>query len=333
MRFSLLTAALSVLTSFVVVSACFDSSSPNVAGSGDGGGGGGAGENDGSVTSQADGAPTGQAGDASSGSDADAAKGAPTIASTRQAPPADGAAVALHHVVVVAHVTSKKAGQVWVQDQGGGPYSGILLSCNYGGTSPNCSMTQAQIDALAVGAVVDVSGAFASALPVGAPMGAQPSLRIDAPVITTTGQSSMPVAVSVTAATIDKTQLASVGARPYEGAYVQVNGASFPVSTVTATDLTAACTDKSLPPQTGTTYTGFEVTNAGATIAVGLGFYNTVTYCLPCGGVALPYPCSNPVIVGEMFTSLRGIVEPAYNANGQVYLQVSPITDTDAPHS
>jgi hypothetical protein len=229
---------------------------------------------------------------------------------------------------VTARVTSKKYGKVWVQDAGGGAYSGIEVFCDYGGTKPNCSMTQAQIDALAIGSVVDVTGMFSSFLLSTAPAGAQPNLEIDAPTISATGQNATPTAVDVDAATIARDQLAAPTADPYKGAYVRVTGGSAMVSSTNAMEFATSCTDKSTPAQTGTTFGGFEVSGGGKTLAVGLGFYKTVTYCLPCTGVAMPYPCTNQV-TNQTFSSVSGIVEPEYNANGMVYLQLSPTTDSD----
>jgi hypothetical protein len=203
------------------------------------------------------------------------------------------------------------------------------LFCNYGGTTPNCAMTKAQIDALAIGTEVDVTGNFSSFLLSTAPAGAQPQLEIDAPMITPTGNTQTAVAISVDAATIAHDQLAAPGADPYKGAYVKVNGTSFTASSITPMEFQSTCTDKSMPPQNGTTFNGFEVTSGGSMLDIGLSFYNTVTYCLPCSGVAMPYPCTNPVTANEAFTSVSGIVEPQYNKNGSVYLQLSPTSDTD----
>ena len=258
-----------------------------------------------------------------SGSNGSGAGSATSIKAIRMNQPTNGAPVTLKGVVVTGHVSSKKYGHVWVQDAGGGQYSGIQLYCNYGGTHPNCSMTQAQIDALAVGTVVDVTGMFSSFLLSSAPSGAQPNLEIDAPTITSTGQTMTPVAVDVDAATIAKAQLASPAADPFKGAYVHVTGGPFKVSSTTAAEFTAPCTGSN--GSAGTTYDGFEASGSGQTLAVGLGFYNTVTYCLPSCG----YPCTNQV-TNQSFTNVSGIVEPEYNgSNQQVYLQLSPTTDGD----
>jgi hypothetical protein len=246
--------------------------------------------------------------------------------------PTNGSMVQLDNVVVTARVTSKKYGKIWIQDAGGGEYSGIEVFCNYGGSHPDCTMTQAQFDALAIGSVVNVSGMFNSFLLSTAPTGAQPNLEIEAPTVTATGQTMKPVAVDVSAADVASDQLAAAGAEPYKGAYVHLTDGSFMVSSTTAMEFATTCTDKSMTPQTGTTYGGFEATGGGKTLAIGLGFYKTVTYCLPCAGVAMPYPCANPV-TNQTFTSVSGIVEPEYNANGKVYLEVSPTSDDDLPHS
>jgi hypothetical protein len=232
-------------------------------------------------------------------------------------------------------VTSKKYGHVWIQDAGGGQYSGIELFCNYGGSSPNCPLTQQEIDALTVGEVVDVTGDFETFLLSTAPAGAVPNVEIDAPTITATGSTMAPVAVDVAAALVSKGNFALDGtAEPYKGTYVHVTGASvFQASSVTAAEFASSCVDMSTPPQTGTTYAGFELAGASQTLAMELSFYNTVTYCLPCSGVAMPYPCTNAVTASEGFTSVRGIVEPGYNANGQVYLEISPTADADVPHT
>lgn len=253
-----------------------------------------------------------------------------TVAAIRMNQPTNGMAVTIKAAVVVAHVSSKKSGSIWIQDAGGGPYSGIHVFCNYGGSSPDCTMTQAQIDALSVGTVVDVTGSFNSFLLSTAPSGAQPQLEIEKPTITPTGATMTPMATEVTADIVAKAQLASDGAAPYKGNYVKVTG-SFPVSSKTATEFASTCQDKSMPPMMGTTYSGFEVSGGGQTLAIGLNYYNTLTYCLPCSGVAMPYPCSNAVTT-QTFTSVTGVVEPNYNSNGMVYLEISPVNDTDLPH-
>jgi hypothetical protein len=250
-----------------------------------------------------------------------------SVRQLRMSPPAKGTIVNLAGLVVMAHVSSKRTGSVWVQDVGGGMYSGIHVFCNF--TDGTCALQQTQLDALAVGTVVNVSGTVAMYLPTSAPAGAVPELELDAPTITSTGDTRAPVAVDAAAADVAKTVL-GVASDPYKGCYVHVTGASsWTASTVTASELTGTCTDQSMPPQTGMQYTGFEAAGASATLAVGLGFYDTLTYCLPCTGVPAPYPCNNPVTASQTFPKLQGIVEPDFNANGAVYLRVSPVLDGD----
>jgi hypothetical protein len=225
--------------------------------------------------------------------------------------------VSLSNVVVIGHVTSKKYGHVYVQDPGGGEYSGIHLFCNYGGTSPNCAMTQAQIDAIAIGSVVSVGGSFQTYTP-STPTNAPSALEIDAPTITETGQTMTPVAIAVSAATLGKSQFQS-STDMYKGSYVKI-ASSATVSSTTPTEFQAACTGTT----SGTTYGGFEATVGGTTLAVGLNFYKSVTYCLPgCG-----FACSNPV-THQTFTQIAGIVEADSNANGAIYLRISPLSDSD----
>jgi hypothetical protein len=248
-----------------------------------------------------------------------------TVKAIRMNQPTTGTILSLSNVVVVAHVTSKKSGHVWVQDAGGGTYSGIHVFCNYGGTTPSCTMTQMQIDALAVGTVVNLSGKFNSFLLSGSPAGAQPELEIESPTITATGTTMAPVAVDVAASVVAKAQFMPGNSDPYKGAYVHVTGGPYPVSNATAPEFSAACT--SSMGMAGTTFAGFEATGGGQTLAIGLGYYNTLTYCIPqCG-----FPCTNQITT-QSFTSVSGVVEPDYNKNGMVYLKISPVVDTDLAH-
>jgi len=242
-----------------------------------------------------------------------------TIAELRQTPPPDGTIVTLPAVVVVVHVSSKTSGSVWVQDAGGGTYSGIHVFCSF---SSGCGLQQAQIDALAVGTVVNVTGTFQHYLATGAPAGAIPELEIDAPAITSTGDTMQPAAVDASAADIAKAAITT--SEPYRGTYVHVTGSSFTASTVTPPELAGTCIDRSMPPQTGTQYSGFEASGGAATLAVGLGFHDTLTYCLPCTGVPLPYACNNAVTQNQVFTKLQGIVD----ANDG-FVRISPVLDAD----
>ncbi|MDB4952785.1 MAG: hypothetical protein JWO36_354 [Myxococcales bacterium] len=264
------------------------------------------------------------------GGGGDGAATATTVKAIRMTQPTTGAMVSLSNVVVVTHVSSTKSGSIYVQDAGGGMYSGIKVFCNYGSTPPKCAMTRAQIDALAVGTVVNLTGAFNSFLLSTAPTGAQPVFEIENPTITATGAMMTPVAVDVAASVIAKAQLASPAADPYKGTYVHVTGAaSYTVSSVMAPEFMSTCTGMGSPGASGTTYNGFEATGGGQTLAIGLNFYHTLTYCLPCSA-AMPYPCANPV-TNQAFSSVRGIPEPDYNGTA-VFMRLSPVVDADLTH-
>jgi hypothetical protein len=241
-----------------------------------------------------------------------------TIAALRQSPPPDGTIVTLPAVVVVVHVSSKTSGSVWVQDAGGGTYSGIHVFCNY---AAGCALQQGQIDALAVGTVVTVTGTFKHYL---ANPAASPELEIDAPAITSTGDTMQPAAVDAAAADVAKDATGDA----YRGTYVRVTGSAWTASTITPAEMAGTCIDRSMPPQTGSQFSGFEATGGGATLAVGLGFHDTLTYCLPCTGVPLPYACTNAVTQNQMFGKLQGIVDADWG-NGAVFLRVSPVLDGD----
>ncbi len=254
----------------------------------------------------------------------DGPAGSQSVASIRQNQPTNGAAINLHQVVVVARVSSSKSGRIWVQDQGGGPYSGIEVYCSFTSTSHPCTMTRAQIDALNIGQVVDVAGSFDVYTP-SMPAGAQPSLEISQPTITADGGTMQPVAMTASASDISKDM--ATGAMQYKGAYVHVTG-PFTVSSTSPSEFQGTCTGSGTPPTMGTQYRGFEVTGGGATLAVGLDFYSTLTYCLPdtCG-----HTCSNQV-TNQTFTNITGVVEANYNtADNSVFLNISPVTDADLP--
>lgn len=248
------------------------------------------------------------------------------IKDLRQNPPAAMAPVALKDVVVVARVTSHKYGSVWVQDQGGGKFSGIHIFCNYGGKTPNCTMTQAQLDALQIGQLVSITGKYDPYTPK-MPANAQPQLEISSPVITTGSGMMAPFAIDVTPDQIAKDQFSGSSSDSYKGTLVHVTGGPYMVSNVMAPEFQATCMD--MAGMVGTTYYGFEVSGGGKTLALGTNFYSTLTYCLPqCG-----YPCTNPV-TNQSFTSVTGIVEPdASLSAGTQFLKISPVQDSDLPHS
>jgi hypothetical protein len=245
------------------------------------------------------------------------------IKALRQNPPVTGTPIAFKDVVVVGRVVSSKYGHLWVQDQGGGQYSGIQLFCNYGGSQPSCSMTKAQLEAFNVGQVVSVTGKYDPYTPK-TPPGAETQLEVSDPMITASAQMMAPVAIDVTADVVAKDQFTASTASPYKGALVHVTGGPFMVSTITAMEFQAQCT--SMTGMVGTTYYGFEVTGGQKTLAIGTNFYDSLTFCLQqCG-----YPCPNPVM-SQTFSAVTGVVENDTNTNGMQFLKVSPVSDDQLP--
>lgn len=289
----------------------------------------------------------GGGGDGGGGGGADADLGMiTTVKNLRMNQPTNGTLVTLQNVVVVGRVASSKTTKIWVQDQGGGQYSGIEIYCKYGS---NCTLTQTAAKAIKAKAVVNVTGKFDS-FAFSNPPNAQPTLEIESPVITDTGSTMAPVAVDVTAATIAMDQFAAGGgADPYKGAYVHVSDAtSVNVTNVMAGEYQATCSDMTMPtPLMGTTYDGFEAKAGSATLAVGLTFYSSVDWCIPCVGSAAgfnPYPCpdttsmypTQQVTGSTTFKGISGVVETESMAGsgsntGTVYLQIAPTYDGDIP--
>ena len=263
-----------------------------------------------------------------------------TIKNLRMNQPAVGTIVTLQNVVVVTHLDSKKSGTVWVQDQGGGQYSGIEVYCNYGGTSPNCTMTQTQFAAFTAGQVVNVTGKFDSFLLTSAPAGAQPVLEVESPTITTSSMTATPMPVNVTSAMVAKAVLTGAS-DAYKGTYVHITDltsytnanytAANPPVPPSTSEFYATCTGMGTTPASGNTLDGIDLTSGSTTIALSLHNYKTQDYCYPCTA-AMPYPCTNDVSKIQTFTSVSGIVEPNYNSNGMVYLGIAPTTDADLTH-
>ncbi len=264
----------------------------------------------------------------------DAGSGATTVAAFRMSLPAPGASLAFNGVVIVGWVTSTKYGHIWVQDPGGGPYSGVQLFCNYGGTTPNCPMTRTQVESLVRGQVVNVTGNYNPFTP-SSPASAPTLVEVGAPMVTPTGSMMDPVAVSVSPSDVSK---GMVSADMYAGVYVTMTG-SFTVSSVTASEFmntSYSCTTSgdggmsASAPQ----YFGFEMTDGTNTMAVGLGFYKSESYCLDSCFDSMCTSATTAghmlVSTGETFTGLTGVVEPA-SSSTESYLQVSPVVDMDLP--
>jgi hypothetical protein len=242
-----------------------------------------------------------------------------TIAQMNMAPPAAGTALSFGPVVVVAARLTTVGGaaryaEVYVQDPGGGMYSGLHVFCDtMPRSSPACSTAMHDlIGGLQPGQVVSVSGVYAT-------FNGEPEL--EQPMVTDSGTTMAPVAVSVTAAALaDSQQTLSPS---LASAYVHLAG-PIHVSNVTASKFasTTGCSGGM------TAYLGFDATAGSTTLAIGLGFPASVTYCLPgCTGAT----CAAPQLVttGETFSSLAGIVSlsPASTS----FVRVDPTSDADLP--
>jgi hypothetical protein len=231
----------------------------------------------------------------------------------------------LSHVVVVGSVANASFGELWVQDSGGGPSSGILVYCVYGGATASCKSDLNGFKSFGMGQVVDVTGVFNAHVPTNAPSTAS-QLRIDSPTITNTGMTATPIATSVPATTLDKGQLTD---RSYHGTYVQVDGPLMPTN-LGAPEFQASCRTASNDlGATGARYTGFEMSVGSSTIAVSLDMRDTLGYCVP-DTCQPPGHCAMPIAGNQTFDNARGIVEPHYDpTSGQTFLRFSPVLNSD----
>jgi hypothetical protein len=250
-----------------------------------------------------------------------------SIKSMRMNPPGPQTPLTLENVVIVQVVTASRHGDVWVQDSGGGMYSGIHLYCNYGGSNPSCAMTKAQIDALARGMVVNVSGKYDPYRP-SMPANAPALIEIGSPMITPTGATAAPVAITVTADEVAKDTLMMPSAEPYKGVYVRVMPGPFTISDVRPMEFQGTCP---IGDGGGMASFGVEATGQGKTLALALTFHKTAanpgsfSWCVPgC------FTCATNVLSNQTFTSISGVVEPASNPdNNSIYLSILPTVDGD----
>jgi hypothetical protein len=240
--------------------------------------------------------------------------------------------------VVVGGVANETVGELWVQDSGGGPSSGILVYCAYGATSPSCKSDPTSFKSYAVGHVVDITGVFNTHVPARAPATAS-QLRIDGPTITPTDMTATPIATPVPAAMLDKRQLSNT---EYHGTYVQVAG-PFVATNLGATEFQLACRtppvtdggtsqasdDGGAPPASVARYVGFEMSVGSATVAVSLDMRDTLGYCVP-DSCQPPGHCALPITANQIFPNVQGIVEPHYDAtSGEAFLRLSPVLNSD----
>ncbi|MDB4979569.1 MAG: hypothetical protein JWM82_321, partial [Myxococcales bacterium] len=246
-----------------------------------------------------------------------------TIRTLRASPPAGSPIIYLKGVVVVSRVALSTAGELWVQDPGGGLGSGILVYCDYAGTvSPCTTYDRTSWKQFRRGQLVDVIGVFHKHTPTGAPASAL-QLRIESPAITVAAGTMDPIATPVSAADIQMTQLAS---EMVKGTYVSVAG-PVAVSGLMPAEFLTTCPGAA----TGSPadhVVGFEANVGPAVLAVGLNLYETVSYCVAdtCAGT----PCTNPISMQKTFSKVLGIVEPRVSsATMPPFLRLSPTVDAD----
>ena len=249
-----------------------------------------------------------------------------SVRTLRTTVPPTGSLVALHNVVVVGRIAAISAGELWVQDAGGGRSSGILIFCDYSGTIRPCAYDSTTFKQFRRGQVVDIVGVFHKRTPKGASSMAQ-QLRIESPNVTVTSATMEPVATTVMASEIAKDQLGP-GVDPLKGSYVRVV-AAMTVASTSPREFQNACASGDAGASTAVRYVGFEAATGGTVLAVGLNFFQTVGFCLndPCPGASRT--CTNP-ITNQTFKTVQGVVEPHFESTtGDTFLRLSPTVDAD----
>jgi hypothetical protein len=236
---------------------------------------------------------------------------AATIKAVNMSPPAANTSVTITGVVTVGRVTSSSNATAWVQDAGGGPYSGIQLFCS----KSSCAEYD-KIDTLAPGEVVDVTGSYSVF---------QGSPELQGVTITKTGTTMAPVATVVTPQMVGKTtDSTSPAFTQWNQVLVRLAG-PMSATNVTAPQFSVACSGSGSNPDAGAAnvqYRGFEVTAGTTVVNIGLGFFDTLSYCLPgCG-----FACNDEVKVDDGFDSLQGV---ARVVDG--FVRVDPPTKEDMP--
>jgi hypothetical protein len=256
--------------------------------------------------------------------------------------PAFPQAVEVDGVVIVAKKKpSATVAEFWVQDPGGGPSSGIHIYCNTTAKSNACTTNLADIAALNIGDVINVSGKFDNNNFQGHP----DDFEIIQPTITKQNKTMAPVAMVVDPATVAKDQTTATAFDTIANTLVKVNGPIM-VSGLSAGQYgTTSCffpADAGVgAPDAGpradagpAAYIfGFEATAGGKTIAVGLR-YPGVTACMPdCDVCGMNNQCSGcttdkHIMSGETFQSITGIAYGNFQQSTP-FLEIQPVKDAD----
>jgi hypothetical protein len=247
------------------------------------------------------------------------------------AEPAFKAPIIVDSVVVVARVTSRTQGNVWVQDQGGGEYSGIHVFCSFTSSSNPCVHNREFIDGLVPGDVISISGAFSNNDFQGRP----DDWEIMTPVITKKGTKMTPVALTVTADMVAKDKLTNEDyKKKLNATYVKIASA-ITISKFQAPEYSADCTPPQIDagvalPDAGSVKAfdaGFEAKAGDVTIMIGMSFFDTLKVCLPDCGY-----CTGDSLLKDTdtFSFVQGIAY-ADRRNALDYVEIRPVTDADLP--
>jgi hypothetical protein len=248
-----------------------------------------------------------------------------TVRMLRMQPPPAGTQVMLKNVIVVGHATRGLNGLIYVQDMGnsGGGYNGILAFCGLGDQS-NCNLTRNQVDALPLGQVVDVSGAYDVASPG---TGGVPEPRINKLTITSKpGQVVAPAVFAVDPANLTRDKAGAPATQQYLQTYVKIQTSTTITDTMPA-DLVVPCLGQ---PDGGTLMGNRGVyAMAGSNPLAIVLFVPEVTYCVPqCGQT-----CNTTMMMNDTITQLQGIVSIVYKDNGNgtftPILSIAPTQNSD----
>lgn len=193
--------------------------------------------------------------------------------------------VAVSGAVVVGRVTSSKNAYAWIQDPSGGAKSGIQVYCQ---KENGCAAGYDIIDKLEEGDVIDVSGT------IDVYMG---TAEIITPSITKKGTKKAVAPTTVSADKIAST-VSTGSVADLDQVLVKLDK-SVTVSSISPTSMSRDCQSGG-----GKQYDGFEISVDGKTVNVGLGFYDTVGWCITACG----FDCKAPLSVGDKFDGVQGVL-------------------------
>ena len=247
----------------------------------------------------------------------------------------------LDNVVSIGTTPSKKSPNLFVQDAGGGDYSGLMTKCSSTSTTHPCSVAST-VAAIADGTSVTVKGTYIKSASSGFE-----EFYLDS--ITSNGTATMPAAATATLAQIERSSTAhnlvfervtvTIGANdtlkmydwtPAEFADTSATACPYqfgfgmiPKSTSGAT-ATPACTSGTAQPAGQTTPDPTEV-------LIGTDFYSGFTVSSDCR-CAKTFSDMEPASGSTLGGTIGGILvfDTTFNTD-QPYMYLDPETATDAP--